>query len=143
MKALIDTNVVVDVLQQRQPWCESGNAIFLAAANHVFDGCLTAKEIADIHFFARKQFRGQDNVDAQARNVVAKLMSLFEVIDTLSADCQTAIGIDNNDYEDAIMIASAQRAGVECIITRNPDHYRAAQISIYDPDAFLKQIHLP
>lgn len=142
MKALIDTNVVVDVLQQRQPWCESGNAIFLAAANHVIDGCLTAKEIADIHFFARKQFRDQDNVDAQARNVVAKLMSLFEVIDTLSADCQTAIGIDNNDYEDAIMIASAQRAGVECIITRNPDHYRAAQIPIYDPDDFLKQTHL-
>lgn len=142
MRALIDTNVIVDVLQQRQPWCETGNSIFVAAANNVITGCLTAKEIADIHFFSCKQFKGQENVEERARNIIGKLMSIFEVIDTLSVDCRTALGIENNDYEDAIMIASAQREDVDCIITRNPEHFKKSQIPVYSPDEFLKQAEL-
>ena len=142
MKALIDTNVIVDVLQQREPWCEDGNRIFLAIANEVITGCLTAKEIADIHFFSRKQFKGQKNVDSLARDVVTKLMSLFEIIDTLAADCQTAVGISNHDFEDAIMISSARRAGADCIITRDSEHYRGAQIPVYNPEEFLKMLNI-
>ena len=36
-------------------------------------------------------------------NVVAKRMLLFEIIDTLSTDCQTALGISDSDSADAIM----------------------------------------
>ena len=142
MRALLDTNVIIDVLQQREPWFEAGSKVFLAIANDVIKGCLTAKEIADLHFFSRKQFKGQENVDSLARDVVAKLMSLFEVIDTLSEDCQTALGIGNHDFEDAMMIASAQRACVDCIVTRDPDHYRDAKIPVYDPKKFLKKVNI-
>ena len=48
MKVLIDTNVIVDVLQSREPWCRQGQAIFLAAANRRITGCITAKEAAVI-----------------------------------------------------------------------------------------------
>ena len=66
MKVLIDTNVIIDVLQNREPWCEAGKKIFLAIANKQVIGCLTAKQIADIHYFSRKQFKEQDNVDKNA-----------------------------------------------------------------------------
>ena len=142
MKVLIDTNIVVDVLQRREPWCKAGESIFLAAANDIITGCLTAKEIADIHFFARRQFKGQENVDSLARNAVTKLMEIFETVDTLSVDCQNALGIDNNDYEDAMMIATAQRAGMDCIVTRNTEHYRASGIPVYSPDELLKLLNV-
>ena len=106
MKILIDTNVVVDVLQQREPWFSDGASIFAAVANRQIVGCLSSKQIADLHFFSRKQFKGQENVDAKARQVIGKLMSLFEVIDTLGMDCQNAMGINNGDYEDAILMES-------------------------------------
>ena len=137
MRVLIDTNVVVDVLQQREPWAQAGNRIFLSNANHLITGCLTAKELTDIYYFARKQFRGMEDVDKRARNVIENLMGLFEIIDTLSEDCRNAVAIKNNDYEDAVMIASAQRAEVDCIVTRNSEHYAAAQIPVYSPDSFL------
>ena len=140
MKALIDTNIIVDVLQSREPWCAAGQAIFLAVANGRISGCITAKEAADIHFFARKQFAGQENADRKARSVLAKLLSLFEVLDTLSEDCQNALGIDNGDYEDAMMIAAAARSGVDCIVTRNTVHYQAGSVPVYTPDGFLDLI---
>ncbi len=137
MRVLLDTNVIVDVLQRREPWFSDGKKIFYAIANKQIIGCITAKEAADIHYFSRKQFTGQKNVDAKARQVMTKLYALFELIDTLAIDCQNAIAIENNDYEDAIMIESATRAGLDCIITRNPDHFKTAAISVYSPAEFV------
>ena len=138
MRAVIDTNVILDVLQQREPWCRYGQAIFLATANKRITGCFTAKQAADIHFFSRKQFKGEENVDEKARNILAKLFALFEVIDTLAIDSQNALGIKNNDYEDAMLIESAKRAGADCIVTRNPEHFRASSVKVYTPEDFLK-----
>jgi predicted nucleic acid-binding protein len=140
MRAILDTNVVVDVLQRREPWFQDGAVIFRAIANKQVTGCLTAKQIADLHFFSRKQFKGEENVDARARQVVGKILSLFELIDTLGIDCQNALGVNNGDYEDAILIESAARAGVEYIVTRNPAHYKTSSVQVYSPAEFVRFI---
>lgn len=140
MRAILDTNVVVDVLQRREPWFQDGAVIFRAIANKQVTGCLTAKQIADLYFFSRKQFKGEENVDARARQVVGKILSLFELIDTLGIDCQNALGINNGDYEDAILIESAARAGVEYIVTRNPAHYKTSSVQVNSPAEFVRFI---
>ena len=137
MKVLLDTNVIVDVLQSREPWYRQGQAIFLAVANREITGCITAKEAADIHFFSRKQFAGQENVDGKARDVLAKLFALFEVLDSLAEDCQNALGIDNGDYEDAMMMATASRSGVDYIVTRNAAHFETGSVPACSPEDFL------
>ena len=142
MRVLLDTNVIVDVLQRREPWFFDGQKIFYAIANKQITGCITAKEAADIHFFSCKQFTGRENVDAKARQVMAKLYALFELVDTLGIDCQNAIAIDNNDYEAAIMIESAMRSGLDCIVTRNPEHFRVSRIPVYLPSEFVQQLNM-
>ena len=141
MRVLLDTNVIIDVLQRREPWFADGQKIFYAIANKQITGCITAKEAADIHIFSRKQFTGQGNVDAKARQIMAKLYALFELIDTLGTDCQNAIAIENNDYEDAIMIESAVRSGVNCIVTRNPEHFKASPIPVLSPSEFVQKLN--
>ena len=140
MRVLLDINVIVDVLQRREPWFSDGQKIFYAIANKQITGCITAKEAADIHFFSRKQFVGEENVDAKARQVIAKIYALFELIDTLGVDCQNALALKNNDYEDAIMIESGRRAGVDAIITRNPTHFRLSPIPVYSPSEFVSML---
>ena len=54
MKILLDTNVVLDVLQKRSPWFEDGKEIFLAVAANQIDGFVTAKEVAESSSEARK-----------------------------------------------------------------------------------------
>ncbi len=143
MRVLLDTNVIVDVLQRREPWFEDGQKIFYAIAKQQITGCITAKEAADIYFFSRKQFTGQGNVDAKARQVMSKLYALFEVIDTLGIDCERAIAIENNDYEDAIMIESAVRTGIDCIVTRNTEHFRISPIPVCSPSVFMQKLNEP
>ena len=138
MRILVDTNVIVDVLQKREPWFEAGSEIFIASAEERITGCITSKQACDIHFFARKIFKGQENVDEKARDIISRLFTVFEVIDTLGVDCKEALVMENGDYEDAVMIASAVRSGIDCIVTRNPDHFRGSTIKVYSPDEFVR-----
>ena len=138
MRALLDTNIVLDVLQNREPWFHDGQTLFLAAAKRQFTACVTAKEITDIHFFSRRLYKGQENTDEKARIVISKLCSIFELLDTLAIDCKEALALDNGDYEDAVMIQTAVRSSCDCIVTRNPEDYKGAGIQILDPAQFVK-----
>ena len=143
MRAVLDTNIVVDVLQRREPWFQDGAVIFRAIANKQVEGCLTAKQITDLHFFSRKQFKGEENVDVKARQIIGKLLAIFSLIDTLGIDCQNALGNENGDYEDAVLIESAVRAGADCIVTRNPEHFKTSTVPVYAPGQFVTVISQP
>ena len=138
MKVLLDTNVVLDVLQKRSPWFDDGKEIFLAVAAKQIEGFITSKEVADIYFFSRKQFKGEENTEQKARKIISGILTLLGVIDTLGEDCQNALGIENNDYEDAIMITSAKRADIDYIVTRNTAHFVQSAVPVCTPGDFVK-----
>jgi len=138
MKVLLDTNVIVDVLQQREPWRQNGEEIFIAAATRLITACVTAKQIADIHYMTKKLFKGQPQVDNLAKQVVGKLMTFMELEDTCAADCQTAMGINNSDFEDAMLIACAARESMDYIVTRNTAHFKGSAVPVVTPADFVK-----
>ena len=142
MKVLLDTNVIVDVLQNREPFSVYGQKIFLASANRKFSGFITAKEVTDIHYLIKKSFKGQDNVDAKARNIIGGLLTLFNVLDTRGVDCKKAVLSDCRDYEDAVMIETAVRTEMDCIVTRNVADYSASAIKIFYPPDFINFLNL-
>ena len=138
MKALLDTNVIVDVLQKREPMFADSSKIIIAVADNRLQGYVTSKEIADIHYFSRKQFTGQEDTDKKARQIIEGLLQFLYIVDTTGEDCKKALTIENNDYEDAIMISSAVRSNMDCIITRNSKHFKTSLIPIYSPKDFLE-----
>ena len=56
MKAIIDTCVIVDVLQKREPFCSSAMDIFIAVSNKLFTGVITAKAPTDIYYLLHSFF---------------------------------------------------------------------------------------
>lgn len=136
MRALLDTCVILDALQSREPFCEAAQQIFLAAANKHFMGFLTAKSATDIYYLLHRHTHS----DQESRRVLNTLFNLFELLDTAGMDCRRAISSDISDFEDAVMVESAARSGMDCIVTRNLRDYVKSSVNVYAPDAFLKQI---
>lgn len=60
--------------------------------------------------------------------MLAKLLSIFEVLDTAGMDCRKAIPSQISDYEDAVMIETALRSETDCIVTRIIRDYSKAEI---------------
>lgn len=139
MKILLDTNVVVDVLQNRSPWCKDGQLIFRGAVQKLFTACMTSKEATDIHYLMMKFFKGQEKSDEMARAILTVLFDNFELLDTQAADCKNAVSSSCPDYEDAVMIETAVRAGVDCIITRNVRDFAASPLPVCTPSDFVQQ----
>lgn len=134
MKAVIDTCVIVDALQDRAPFGEAAKSIFLFCANRQCEGLLTAKAITDIYYLAHRQTHN----DKTTREVITKLCTIFGLLDTTVLDIRKAILSETSDFEDAVMIETAVRYKVDCIVTRNTKDYSKSSIHVYTPDEFLK-----
>ena len=109
MRAVIDTCVIVDALQSREPFCKDAQSIFLLCANRQFEGFLTAKAITDIYYLTHRQTHS----DKATRDVLTKLCALFGLLDTTALDIRKAISAEISDFEDAVMVETAVRSGVE------------------------------
>lgn len=133
MKVMLDTNVIMDALQDREPWAEAAKQIFREAALGRFVSCISAKACADIHYLAHRCTHSE----ADARNTLGKLFSLFDLLDTAAEDCQKALISETKDFEDAIMIETAFREGLDFIITRNEKDFSHSPVKVLDPESFL------
>lgn len=136
MTAVIDTCVIIDALQNREPFSADAQKLFLAVSNRQFNGVLTAKSITDIFYILRRGLHS----DSLTKECIHKLFLLFDVADTYAVDCQIALGAETKDYEDAVMIETAKRIGADCIITRNLKDYISAEIPVYSPEDFLDKL---
>ena len=65
-------------------------------------------------------------------------MAFMELEDTCAADCQTALGINNNDFEDAMLIACAARESMDYIVTRNTAHFNGSKVPVVTPADFVR-----
>lgn len=138
MRALFDTCVAVDVLQRREPFWKDSYAAFLAVANRRAQGFLTAKSLTDIYYLTRRQTHD----GAETRNIISALLAVFDLLDTTAFDCRKALLSETGDYEDAVMIETAVRSGMDCIVTRNERDYGRSPLPVYAPGAFLARLGL-
>lgn len=136
MRALLDTCVIVDAMQNREPFCKDAQELFLAAANNLFVGCITAKASTDIYYLMHRHTHS----DKASREVLNKLFSLFEVADTAGIDCRRAIPSPVSDFEDAVMIETAARTEVDCIVTRNEQDFVKSTVPVLSPKDFLNKL---
>ena len=135
MRALIDTCVVIDLLQKRTDFFDDAHSVFVCAANRMFDGFITAKSVSDIYYITHRYFHD----DQKSRDALKKLFHLVSVLDTKGIDCISAIDSQTTDYEDAIMIETGKRENIDCIITRNEKDYMQSPVAVYSPSRFLKE----
>lgn len=134
MRVLVDTCVIIDASQSRVPFAEAAQKIFIHSANKQFEGYITAKTVIDIYYLTHRFTHS----DVETRKILSKLFTLFHLLDTTSLDCQRAISSEISDSEDAIMVETAIRSEMDCIITRNVKDYMKSSVEVYEPTAFLK-----
>ena len=130
MRAFIDTCVVIDALQSREPFSKDAQDIFLAAANNLFLGYISAKSVTDVYYLMHRHTHD----DKASRDILNKLFALFDVLDTAGIDCRKAV----LSPEDAVMVETALRSEVDCIVTRNLRDFTKSPVPVYEPKAFLK-----
>ncbi len=120
MKALIDTNVILDFFLSREPHNDAAKKLFKLAYQENLEIFTTASSITDIYYITAKRL-GND----AAREVLWNLFNLLTVITVGREDCLMALGLPMSDYEDALIAACASKVGADCIVSRDADFLKA------------------
>jgi predicted nucleic acid-binding protein len=131
-KILFDTNVVLDVLLDRQPYGEASASAWAAVETGIAVGMLAAHSVTTIHYLVRKE-KG----NAKARRIVSAILRVFGVAAVDGAVVQEALQLPCSDFEDAVTAAAARLAGCEYIVTRDPKGFRGAPVRSLTPEAVM------
>lgn len=132
MRVLIDTNVVLDVLLEREPHVETASKLFALVDNGRVEGRICATTATTIFYIAAKSFGNR-----RARDQIHGLLGLFEVAPVGKDVLDNALDIDLPDYEDAVLHEAARAAGATVIVTRDRNDYANSTIPVLDPVELL------
>ena len=135
MHVLLDTNVVLDVLLNRQPWVSEAAAIWQANDVGQIDAYLVATTLTNIFYVARRL----TNMDT-ARAAVRTCLEAFEicVVDRLALE--QAEKLSGGDFEDNLQIACASQAGLDAIVTRDPTGFQTSAVLVLTPTELLLRL---
>lgn len=134
MKALLDTCVIMDFLQNREPFAQNAKKIMQAAAMELFTGCITAKSATDIYYLTHRCTHS----DKESRSKLNQLLTVVGMLDSMADDVFHAISSDVKDFEDAVMCETAIRSKIDCIVTRNEKDYADSIVAVYTPNEFIE-----
>lgn len=132
MNVFADTNVLLDVLAQREPFYTDSARIWTLAETGLITGLASSLSLPNLFYILR---RGSGR--PTAHGAMSILRDIFSLVPLDSQIVNQAIDSGIDDFEDAIQFFSAVRAGADVIVTRNARHYPSADIAIQSPAEFL------
>ena len=138
MKVLIDTCIIIDALQCREPFFDDAQDILIGNANDEFTGIITAKSVLDIYYIIHRYNNNND----KTKKAILNLLSLLTVCDTTKEDINNAVLSDISDYKDAVIAAAAERIHADAIVTRNGKDYRKSKVRVIEPYELLNELDL-
>jgi hypothetical protein len=132
LNALLDLNIVLDVVQERRPFYEESACILDAVARQQVAGSLAAHSLTTL-FYVVARARGRETAVA----ALTSLLGSFAVAAVDDAVIRQALSWGWADFEDAVQMAAATAAGADYLVTRNKRDFPLEPIPVLQPAAFL------
>ena len=124
-RLFLDTNIVVDVLERREPFCHDAVRLFTMAYNKKVQLIVSPMTYSTASFLLRKN--GPEGV----RNLLSNFRQLSRVATTNER---------TKDFEDAMQYYTAIKAKADVIITRNGKDFTASKLPVMTATEYLATI---
>jgi predicted nucleic acid-binding protein len=133
MKILIDTNVALDILLQRQPWYTNAALVFSFAQRNYIECYISASAITDIFYVAKK-----DLGKSGARAAMKILLQVFRPATVTDSHIYQALEAEWDDFEDSVQFIVGEGLSVDYIVTRNTQDFLSGSITAVTPERFIQ-----
>lgn len=135
MQVLIDTNVVLDVLLNRDDFVQDAVTILKLPERSV-QKYVSASAITDIYYIARQEIKDK----AEVKNLLKTLLQIIHVADVSEDNILTALDSDWSDFEDSVQNAVEESHNYDAVITRNKGDYKKSNLKVFSPKEFLEGV---
>ncbi|MBM3143709.1 MAG: PIN domain-containing protein [Chloroflexi bacterium] len=132
LRVLVDVNIVLDVLAERQPHYEASARVWAAVESGVADGLLAAHTLTTLFYLLSKH-----SSRTQATQSLHDLLNVFSVAQVDEGVIRQALALGWVDFEDAAQMAAASSSGADYLITRNPKDFEDGLLPVLQPGDLL------
>lgn len=132
MKLFIDTNIVLDLLQYREPWVNDTIVLFQLAKEKKVEVVVTDLTFVNVVYIAGKNF--------EKKKLYETLLDLKKLVSVVSIgnECiEQALNSDSSDFEDSTQYFAAKREKVDYILTRDNNGFKMSDIPVMNVTDFL------
>lgn len=130
MKALLDTDVLLDVALRREEFFQTSAAVLGWGEAHPGQLAVSWHSLATLFYLVRPD----------PREFIKELLEFVEVPEVGRKEMLAALGFPMSDLEDAMQVATALAGGTECIVTRNLRDYRRSPVPALAPEQAFKRL---
>ena len=130
-RLFLDTNIVVDLLEGREPFCYDAAQLFTMAHDKKVELLVSPMTFSTASFLLRKH--GSEGV----RNLLSNLRQLVRVTISDERTVDDSIASQFKDFEDAMQYYTALNAKAGIIITRNGKDFTASNLPVMTATEYL------
>ena len=130
--ALIDIDVILDVLQQRDPFYAMSARVLTHAETGLVEGWMAAHSVTTLFYLIARYGSAE-----RARIAIGELLSFLSIAAVDQAVIDQALTLPYRDFEDAVQMAAAVQAEVQYVVARNVKDYKPALLPVLQPGEFL------
>lgn len=135
MRVFIDTNVILDVLCDREGLAEASALVLKNCELHRIEGYVSALSFPNIAYILRKELTPE-----KTGELVNYLSLILQVADLKAADVKAAAALPFRDYEDALQSVCASRVRAQYIVTRNIRDFNTSKVPAIKPEELLERL---
>lgn len=134
LRAVVDTNVMIDALANRTPWAEEAQELLRLASLGNAKLSLSGSTVTDL-FYLLNKWTFHDR--RKTRAAIQVLLESFGVVPVGYTECSLAAHSDMPDFEDAVLAYAAKAAHVDYLVTRNLEDYEHSPVPAILPGDYL------
>lgn len=134
-KLFIDTNVMLDLLGEREPFYNSAAAIATFADKGKIEMTVSALSYSTV-FYLLSKFENSEVVKEKLR----KFKVISETSDLTDIIIDKGLSSKFSDFEDALQYHCALKMDCNMLITRNVKDFKKSNIPVMTPDEYLKSL---
>jgi predicted nucleic-acid-binding protein len=131
-RVLFDSDVLLDVLAQRQPFVIASAQALNTVTQEQVQGYVSGHAVTNIFYILRRQIGSE-----AARELLSRLLQRIQVASVTDEVIRQALQSSIADFEDAVTSAAANVAGLEMIVTRNTSDFITSSVPAIMPEEFL------
>ncbi len=132
---LVDTNILVDVALERQPYFRSSAELLQHLARLPGRGFVAWHSVATCYYLVEQSLGSE-----RARTLIETLIDFLTVAPTRHESLLYALSLPMSDFEDAMQVAAARAAGVGYIVTRDARGFANSPIPAITPEQALLEL---
>lgn len=133
MKIMCDTNVILDVLLEREPFVDASAKVLSLCEEHKIDCFISASAITDIFYIVHKYTHSKE----LSYNAIGKILEIVKICSVTNTDVLLAYQKKATDFEDCLWATCAKNINCDYIITRNKKDFAEFDVPLLEPAELL------